>query len=75
MVETHAGLSSYFMLLTSIPGMGEVTGWLWLILFYGDTQLDPKKIASRFGVAPHRHRSGSSVRGKTRSSGHGCGRP
>src|SRR5699024_4734895 len=57
---------------TSIPGIGEVTAWLWLILFYGQTNLDPKKIASRFGMAPHSHRSGSSVRGKTRSSGHGA---
>lgn len=70
-VDAHGGLSRYFALLSSIPGVGEVTGWLWLILFYGQTRLNPKKIASRFGVAPHRHRSGSSVRGKTRSSGHG----
>ncbi|MCW9709275.1 IS110 family transposase, partial [Fodinibius salsisoli] len=71
-VEAHAGLSSYFRLLASIPGMGEVTVWLWLIQFYGQTDLNPKKIASRFGVAPHCHRSGSSVRGRTRSSGHGA---
>jgi len=34
-------------------------------------QLNLKKIASRFDMAPHCHHSGSSVRGKTRSSGHG----
>lgn len=72
-VATHEGLAGYFALLDRIPGVGEVTAWLWLILFYGQTQLNPKKIASRFGVAPHRYRSGSSVRGKTRSSGHGSG--
>lgn len=71
-VEADEGLHSYFSLLISIPGVGEVTAWLWLILFYGETELNPKKIASRFGVAPHSHRSGSSVRGKTRSSGHGA---
>lgn len=71
-VQAHAGLSSYFRLLDSIPGVGEVTSWLWLVLFYGETDLDPKKIASRFGVAPHCSQSGTSVRGKTRSSGHGA---
>ncbi|MDZ7680351.1 MAG: transposase [Fodinibius sp.] len=38
---------------------------------FGDQILNHKQIASRFGFAPHCHRSGSSVRGKTRSSGHG----
>lgn len=72
LIAGHNGLNSYYHLLISIPGIGEITAWLWLILFYGQTQLNPKKIASRFGVAPHSHRSGSSVRGKTRSSGHGA---
>lgn len=71
-ISAHNGLDSYYQLLVSIPGVGQVTAWLWLIMFYGQPQLDPKKIASRFGVAPHSHRSGSSVRGKTRSSGHGA---
>lgn len=71
-VESHEGLHGYCTLLKSIPGVAEVTAWLWLIHFYGQTTLNPKKIASRFGVAPHWHSSGSSVRGKTRSSGHGA---
>lgn len=70
-VEGNAGLRHYYTLLQSIPGIGPVTGWLWLTLFYGQVILDPKKISSRYGFAPHSHRSGSSVRGKTRSSGHG----
>lgn len=71
-ISGHKGLHSYYQLLTGIPGVGEVTAWLWLIYFYGQHQLNPKKIASRFGVAPHSHSSGCSVRGKTRSSGHGA---
>lgn len=71
-VEGHEGLHSYSTLLKSIPGVAEVTAWLWLIHFYGQTQLNPKNIASRFGVAPHCHSSGSSVKGRTRSSGHGA---
>lgn len=70
-VKAHKKLYSYYELLTSIPGVGQVTAWVWLIMFYGQGRLNPKQIASRFGVAPHRHQSGSSVRGKTRSSGHG----
>lgn len=71
LVGSHQGLKEYYELLQTIPGVGQVTGWLWLILFYGQKQLNHKQIASRFGMAPHRHISGSSVRGRTRSSGHG----
>jgi transposase len=71
-VGAHGGLECYFELLTSIPGIGQLNAWFWLITFYGQADLNPKKIASRFGVAPHEHSSGSSVRGKTRSSGHGA---
>ena len=70
-IARHPGLRHYYQLLRGVPGIGRVTAWLWLILFYGQTHLDPKHISSRFGFAPHRHISGSSVRGKTRSSGHG----
>jgi len=70
-VDSHTGLETYFRLLISIPGVGSVTAWLWLFLFYGQDHLNHKQVASRFGFAPHSHISGSSVRGKTRSSGHG----
>lgn len=70
-IQTHEGLCYYYRLLRTIPGVGQVTAWIWLIMFYGQSKLNPKAIASRFGVAPHARQSGSSVRGKTRSSGHG----
>lgn len=70
-VANHPGLNHYWDLLMGVPGIGKVTTWLWLIKFYGQKKLDCKKIASRFGFAPHSNRSGSSIRGKTRSSGHG----
>lgn len=70
-VDSHEGLVTYYRLLTSIPGVGKVTAWLWLFLFYGQPHLNHKQVASRFGFAPHSNRSGSSTRGKTRSSGHG----
>ena len=71
-IKSHEGLGSYFELITGIPGVGKVTGSLWIATFYGQQKLNPKKIASWFGVAPHSRSSGSSVRGRTRSSGHGA---
>lgn len=72
LVASHQQMNNYDELLQSIPGVGEVTSWLWLILFYGQQTLDAKQIASRFGFAPHSRRSGSSIQGQTRSSGHGA---
>ena len=72
LVRDHQGLHHYWQLLMEIPGIGKVTAWLWLVLFYGQSTLDYKKIASRFGFAPHSKRSGTSIRGETRSSGHGA---
>jgi transposase len=72
LVGDHQGLRHYWHLLVEIPGIGKVTAWLWLIQFYGQSTLNNKKIASRFGFAPHSKRSGSSIQGKTRSSGHGA---
>lgn len=71
LIASHRGLTHYQQLLRSVPGVGKVTCWLWLILFYGQKQLNAKKIASRFGYAPHCNQSGSSIKKKTRSSGHG----
>lgn len=72
LVRDHQGLYHYWQLLMDIPGIGKVTAWLWLVQFYGQSTLDCKKIASRFGFAPHSKRSGTSIQGKTRSSGHGA---
>lgn len=71
-VESKEKMNDYYDLLKSIPGVGSVTAWIWLTKFYGQHHLNPKKVASRFGLAPHRHQSGSSVKGETRSSGHGA---
>lgn len=71
LVASHEGINEYYQLLCSIPGVGPVTARLWLILFYGQQTLNFKKIASRFGFAPHPYHSGTSVQGRTRSSGHG----
>ena len=71
LIHAHAPIQQYDEVLQRIPGVGEVTSWMWIIQFYGESQLDARSIASRFGFAPHTYRSGSSAHGKTRSSGHG----
>lgn len=57
--------------MRSAPGMGKVLGCLWLTLFADQHTLDPRKISSRFGFAPHCYQSGSSVSRPNRSSGFG----
>ena len=55
-----------------IDGIGQKTALLWLCLFYGQIHLDARRIASRFGFAPHRERSGTSRGRQARSTGHGA---
>lgn len=64
-------LKQYSDILDTAPGMGSVLKPLWLSLFAGQQRLDPRKVSSRFGFAPHPHRSGSSVKGVDRSTGYG----
>lgn len=64
-------LAARYQTLRTAPGMGKVLTPFWLSLFAGQQTLDPRKIASRFGFAPHPHSSGSSVGKPDRSSGHG----
>lgn len=60
-----------YEIVESLPGFGSVASLLFVMLFYGDAQLKTREIASRFGFAPHRERSGTSQRVAARSSGHG----
>lgn len=64
-------LTSTFSLLKSAPGVGKVIATKWITLFCGQQTLNPRKISSRFGFAPHAYNSGSSVRQTTRSSRYG----
>jgi transposase len=57
--------------MRTAPGMGKVLGALWVSLHAGQKSLEPRKVSSRFGFAPHPRRSGSSVRGSEQSSGFG----
>lgn len=57
--------------MRTAPGIGPVLGRFWLSLFAGQSELDARKISSRFGFAPHGRCSGSSVKSPPRSTGHG----
>lgn len=71
LVDSDAGLRHRFLQLKGIDGIGQKTALLWLCLFYGQQHLDARRIASRFGFAPHGEHSGTSHRRRARSTGHG----
>lgn len=66
--ETEA-LANNYRLVSSVKGIGFVTAVHMLIVTENFTRFtDPRKFACYCGVAPFEHRSGSSIRGKTRVS-------
>lgn len=69
LVRHDDNLKTQFKQATSVPGVGKITG-LYMIVASGEFERisDPKKFACYSGVAPFEHRSGSSIRGKTRVS-------
>ena len=71
LIEQDPQLRHRNRFMRTAPGIGPVIGRFWLSLFAGETILNPNKIASRFGFAPHAHRSGTSVHKPNRSTGHG----
>lgn len=71
LIENDQHLKELFTLMTSIPGVGSATATEVILAtdeFKAITA--PKKLACHAGVAPFEHRSGTSVRGKTRVSQH-----
>ena len=70
-ISSDPALASYYQILVTAPGMGKVLPPFWLGLFAGQQTLDPRKISSRFGFAPHSYGSGTSVSSPDRSTGHG----
>lgn len=72
-ISENTALARRYQTMRTAPGMGTVWGQLWLVLFAGQLQLNPRKIASRFGFAPHPCQSGSSIKKPDRSTGFGNG--
>jgi transposase len=58
-----------YQLIISVPGFGPVTACYLLIITHCFTTLNiSRKLANFGGVAPHPHKSGKSIKGKTRVS-------
>lgn len=71
LIDQDCSLATRHQTMQTAPGMGPVLGRFWLSLFAGQAHLNPRKISSRFGFAPHARSSGSSVHSPDRSTGHG----
>jgi transposase len=69
LVKEDSQLTEQCALATSVPGIGKITA-LNVIISTGEFKKirEAKKLACYAGVAPFEHRSGSSIRGKTRVS-------
>lgn len=71
LIQSDQQLKELFGWVTSVPGVGATTA-VEVILATNEfkTITEPKKLACHAGVAPFEHRSGTSVRGKTRVNQH-----
>lgn len=68
-VKMDQQLNEQSSLATSVPGIGKITALNIIVSTQEFTKIrDPKKFACYAGVAPFEHKSGSSIRGKTRVS-------
>lgn len=68
-VEQDESVQKHFRLITSVVGIGTVTAVAFLIYTQNFTAFeDGRKFACYTGVAPFEYSSGSSIRGKTRTS-------
>ncbi len=68
-VQSDEKLSTQFNRAVSVTGIGPITAFHFIVASGGFEQIKcPKKFACHAGVAPFEHRSGTSVRGRTRVS-------
>ena len=68
-IASDETLKELFALVESVPGIGKVMAVQMVITTNEFTQItDPRKYACYCGVAPFEHSSGSSVKGRTRTS-------
>ena len=68
-IEAHPEVHERYELICSIPGIGRVLATNLLALTDDFTRFDsPRALACHCGVAPFEHSSGSSIRGRTRTS-------
>ena len=68
-IKSDEELTRLFMIVESVPGIGRVIATEIIVTTNEfKTINDPRKYACYAGVAPFEHSSGSSIRGKTRTS-------
>jgi transposase len=69
LVKSDDGIKEQHRIITSVPGVGNVTA-LNMIIHTNEFKSirEPKKFACYAGVAPFKHESGSSIRGRNRVS-------
>lgn len=73
LIDQDPDLRQRLMLLLSVPGVGLLLGaHLLLLTQYSQ---NPRQLAAHLGKAPHPHRSGSSVYGRTQSRRYGPATP
>jgi transposase len=69
LISTDEAVEKNFKLITSIPGIGKVNGWM--TIAYTDNFerfSDGRKYGANAGVVPYDHTSGKTIRGKSRVS-------
>ena len=68
-IDNDEKLKELFLIIESVPGVGKITATEIVINTNEFRKInDPRKYACYSGVAPFEHTSGTSVRGKTRTS-------
>lgn len=72
LIDSSAYLSTLYKRVRSVDGVGPVIGRFWVSEFAGQSQLNARRISSRFGFAPLDDSSGIVDKG-ARSSGFGQG--
>ena len=73
LVKTDPVLNELFNIVTSVPGVGQVTASKVIAVTNEFTNItEAKKFACYAGVAPFEHTSGTSIRGKSRVSHKAC---
>jgi transposase len=68
-ISKDQAMSRNFALITSIPGIGDVNGWMTIAYTQNfECFPDGRTYGAYIGVVPYEHSSGTSIRGKSRVS-------
>jgi transposase len=69
LININEDMSRNFKLITSIPGIGKVNGWMTIAYTNNfESFTDGRKYGAYCGVVPYEHLSGKSIKGKSRVS-------